>query len=163
MVGPSGGDLAWLLIIPLGASFLLAIPMLFSWRTFRVLLHVAAFDAMYLVIGMATLENGLGILMLIFFPWVLCISLIVGWLRVSPDGESTQSGYTERNPPSWPDLEHEELSNLITTMRRDGFTIRRVGLEQWGVSEPNVQLVKYYYSNEEFLSFARRHYGKDQP
>ena len=160
MVGPSGGDLVWLLVIPVGASFLLAIAMLFSWRRFKMLLSVAVFNGVWLTFGIGLMQAGPVILMLLFFPWVICLSLIVGWIMVLRAEACSQSTKTGGDPTSWPDLEHEEMSNLITAMRRDGLLVRRTGAAQLAVSKPDAQLVIYYNSIEEFLVFARKHCEK---
>ncbi len=163
MVGPSGNDLVWLLVLPLFLSILLAILMLFTRNTFHVLVKVAFFNCAWLAFGIGLLERGIGLLMLVVFPWVLCLSFVIGWtLALWADRPfrpaKTTGSYS--NLTIWPDLEHEEMSLRIASMRANGFTVRRTAPDQWSVNKPGGK-VSHYYSIEEFLEFARRHCEKN--
>lgn len=159
MVGPSGSDLVWLLILPLCVSILLAILMLFARNTFHVPVKVVLFNCAWLILGIVLLERGIGLLMLVVFPWVLCLSFVIGWILISwldrPYRPTKASG-SHSNHADWPDLDHEEMSRHIASMRAHGFTVRRTAPDQWAVNKPGGK-ISYCNSIEEFLVFARRH------
>jgi hypothetical protein len=88
LFGPTATEAKWLLVVPLAASFFMALYMLFSIQTFAYLFGAIVCFAMWVAVGVNAIGS-VGLLMLLFAPWALFTFVLVSLFLVIRSHQST--------------------------------------------------------------------------